>query len=671
MNTIKKLLLSAAASLAVVSGFACSRVTYLGDEGLVLVGRTLDWRTPIPTNLYVYPQGISKVSMPKGNRLEWTSKYGSVYAVGYDGGVTEGMNEKGLVVNGLFCKESVYREANGDSSIPVVSLAMFPAFFLDNFATVDEIAQWLSTHDFAIYGETFDGGTVSLLHWAMTDASGDTILLEYVDGKLTTYRGRELQVLTNDPVWPQMQAINKYWNAVGGVNMLPGTVRSSDRFVRADFFIHHVPTNFNYQDAWGSLNSIMGTVSVPYGYAIFSYQANEDMEEGADEHSQELLSRCINEYNEMYGTAFSIDTFDSYRKDIAKRMKQKDLPQVDILLVVNMFLTGFDAKPLNTLYLDKNLIWHTLVQAYSRTNRVYKKTKQFGQIVSYRNIKKWQDDALKLFSGDGDPNEYLLQNYEYYVNQWVNQEPILRKVAPTVEDAGQLQNEDDIRAFIIAFRTMTHTLATLKTFSKFEWDDLAVVLGEGEYEGYKSWYLYYYDQMKGNGAETVKVPVDVDFDIELVRTDRINVVYILNLLKSAKNSDKSDEDKQKDIDLIIREIERSDNESMRYKSDVMKAFIQTRFFELPAEVDIMEAYEQFEKESMQADIEEFAYENDLKPELVTEMFSEYTFSGNLTDERIRVEISYKKLGLIQTTNLIRRLKAYVEALYKKYKAEGE
>ena len=268
MNTIKKLLLSAAASLAVVSGFACSRVTYLGDEGLVLVGRTLDWRTPIPTNLYVYPQGISKVSMPKGNRLEWTSKYGSVYAVGYDGGVTEGMNEKGLVVNGLFCKESIYREANGDASIPVVSLAMFPAFFLDNFATVDEIAQWLSTHDFAIYGETFDGGTVSLLHWAMTDASGDTILLEYVDGKLTTYRGRELQVLTNDPVWPQMQAINKYWNAVGGVNMLPGTVRSSDRFVRADFFIHHVPTNFNYQDAWGSLNSIMGTVSVPYGYEI-------------------------------------------------------------------------------------------------------------------------------------------------------------------------------------------------------------------------------------------------------------------------------------------------------------------------------------------------------------------------------------------------------------------
>ncbi len=268
MNTLKKFFLTAVASLAVASGFACSRVTYLGDEGLVLVGRTLDWRTPIPTNLYVYPQGVSKVSMPSGNRLEWTSKYGSVVAVGYDGGVTEGMNEKGLVVNGLFCKESVYKVAAEDSKIPVMSLAMFPAFFLDNFATVEEVAQWLEANDFAIFGKTFDGGTVSLLHWAMTDAGGDTILLEYVDGQLTTYRGRELQVLTNDPVYPQMKAINKYWQGVGGVNMLPGTVRSADRFVRADFFIHHVPTNFSYQEAWGSLSSIMGTVTVPYGYEI-------------------------------------------------------------------------------------------------------------------------------------------------------------------------------------------------------------------------------------------------------------------------------------------------------------------------------------------------------------------------------------------------------------------
>lgn len=438
------------------------------------------------------------------------------------------------------------------------------------------------------------------------------------------------------------------------------------------FAVDNIKTLGKYYDEFKKLNEQKTEEEQLKVAAIFTYQANEDMDEGADEHSQELLSRCMDDYNQMYGTSFSTETFDAYRKDIAKRLKQKDLPQVDVLLVVNMFLTGFDAKPLNTLYLDKNLIWHTLVQAYSRTNRVHKSTKQFGQIVSYRNIKKWQDDALRLFSGDGDPNEYLLQNYEYYVNQWINQEPILRKVALSVDDAGQLQSEEDIRKFIIAFRSMTHTLATLKTFSKFDWDDLAVVLGEEEYDGYKSWYLYYYDQMKesGNGGK-VPVPVDVDFDIELVRTDRINVVYILNLLKSAKDSNKSEEDKQRDIDLILRDIERSDNEAMRYKSEVMKSFIKTRFFDLPADSDIMESYTQFERESLQADIEEFAYENNIKAEMVSGMFSEYTFNGQLTDESIRVEISYLNLGLLQTTKLIKRIKAYIEALYKKYKAEGE
>ncbi len=355
------------------------------------------------------------------------------------------------------------------------------------------------------------------------------------------------------------------------------------------FAVDSIQTLSKYYDEFKALNAVAPDDKKLRIAAIFSYQANEDMDEGADEHSQEILDRCIQDYNAMYGTSFGIDTFDAYRKDIAKRLKQKDLPQVDILLVVNMFLTGFDAKPLNTLYLDKNLVWHSLVQAYSRTNRVDKATKQFGQIVSYRNIKQWQDDALTLFSGDGDPNEYLLQNYEYYLNQWINQDPTLRKITPSVHRAGLLKSEDEIRMFIIAFRSMAKTLATLKTFSKFDWADLAVVMDEYEYEGFKSWYLYYKDQQSSQNPK-VPVPVDVDFDIELVRTDRINVVYILNLLKKAQTAQKSEEEKQKDIDLILREIERSDNESLRLKKDVMKQFILTRFYELPDDVDIMATF---------------------------------------------------------------------------------
>lgn len=271
---MKKILTFLAALLLTVGiaseADACSRVVYLGDKGLVLVGRTLDWRTPIPTNIYVYPRGMNKTSMPSGPMLKWTSQYATVLAVSYDGGVTEGMNEAGLTMNGLFCRGTIYHESTGasDDTTPVMSLAVFVSYFLDNFATVDEAYSWLEANEFAIFGKTFDGGTVSALHWALTDASGMSMLMEYVDGKLNLYKGRDLQVLTNDPTHPQMQAIEQYWDKVGGANMLPGTVRSSDRYVRASYFIHHVPTDYDYAHAFGSLSSIMGTVSVPLGYEI-------------------------------------------------------------------------------------------------------------------------------------------------------------------------------------------------------------------------------------------------------------------------------------------------------------------------------------------------------------------------------------------------------------------
>lgn len=262
-------LLLAAISLAPAAS-PCSRVVFRGDStDVVMVGRTLDWRTPIPTNIYVYPAGMEKVSMPSGPRLEWTSKYGSVLAVGYDGGATEGMNEKGLVCNGLFCNTSVYREAVAGSDTPVMSLAVIVSYFLDNYATVDEVEAFLRNSDFGISGQTFDGGTVSLLHWGFTDPSGKTLVMEFEDGKLNIYTGKEYQVLTNNPTFPQMLAIEDYWNGVGGMNMLPGGVRSSDRFVRASYFIHHVPTSgVGSQQALAELSTVIDNVSVPLGYEI-------------------------------------------------------------------------------------------------------------------------------------------------------------------------------------------------------------------------------------------------------------------------------------------------------------------------------------------------------------------------------------------------------------------
>lgn len=393
------------------------------------------------------------------------------------------------------------------------------------------------------------------------------------------------------------------------------------------------------------------------------------MEDSPDKHAGEHLEVCMKDYNDMFGTDYDLSKFDAYRKDISKRMKQKDLPQVDLLLVVNMFLTGFDSKPTNTLFLDKNLVWHSLVQAYSRTNRVDKVTKQFGQIVTYRNIKKAQDDALKLYSGDGDPNAYLLQSYDFYVTEYYKQVDELRSIVATPDDAGNLQSEDDIRAFVIAFRTLAGILSTLKTFSKFGWADLAPTLDEDEYADFKSWYLYYYDKHKGGNKESVLV--DVDFNIELVRTDKINVVYILNLLKDINRKDKNE--MAKSVDLILREIERSDNEKMRYKQDIMKAFVTERFFELDPDADIIEAYNEYEREVMQADIESFATENSLTADFVSRILHQYFMDTKaVTKEALRRELSNAGVkGLLKITALINKVLDFLTDSYNKFTAEEE
>ena len=404
--------------------------------------------------------------------------------------------------------------------------------------------------------------------------------------------------------------------------------------------------------------------------AIFTFQPNGDLSEGQDEHSERYLQECMDDYNAMFGTSFDLTTFDAYRKDISKRLKQKDLPQVDLLIVVDMFLTGFDSKPTNTLFLDKNLIYHSLVQAYSRTNRIDKPTKQFGQIVTYRNIKKAQDAALKLFSGSGNPNDYLLESYEYYVTEYRKYTEAIRKICPTAADCGYLIEEDKQKDFIIKFRVLAKTLATLKTFSKFDWADLDIFMDEEEYTEYKSWYLTFYDEQKAKAkAGTKTILADIDFSIELVRTDKINVVYVLNLLKDINRKNK--EEMQKSIDLILREIDRSDNEKMRYKSEIMKAFIRLRFFDLDPEDDIIKEYEQYEKEVMETDVNEFSQANGIAPELVLSILNEYFVDEHsVTKNKIRECIADMKLPLLKQTKLINAIMVFIKDMYNKFTAEG-
>ncbi len=262
----------AVATLAPNRSDACSRVLYVGDttatvRPLRIVGRSLDWKTPIPTNIYVYPAGMHKVGNNLPGSVEWTSRYGAVYAVSYDGGITEGMNEKGLVVNGLFCKGAIYGNPSTQSR-PPMSLAMFVGWILDLNATTDEAVEALRKHDFNISGATFDGGTVSALHWGITDPTGNSAIIEFDHGEIRIYQGQDLPMLTNDPRWPAINAINDYWLKVGGDNMLPGTVSSPDRFVRGYFFGRNVERTNDSELGLTIARTIMYNVSVPYRYTV-------------------------------------------------------------------------------------------------------------------------------------------------------------------------------------------------------------------------------------------------------------------------------------------------------------------------------------------------------------------------------------------------------------------
>lgn len=246
---------------------ACTRVVYHGDSSLYMVGRSLDWKTPIPTNLFVYPRGVRFESSSRPGAFSWSSRYGAVYAVGYDGGITEGMNEKGLQIAGLFCKTAQYSNSSNSKRKPV-SLAVFIAWLLDSNETTDQVLNQLDGQDFTLHGSTFDGGTETKLHFGVSDRNGHSAIIEFEDGIMHTYRTDSIHAMTNDPEWPQMSAIVKYWNAVGGSNMLPGTVRSSDRCVRAAFFIDNVARVADADLAAAIVRSVMYNVSVPYYYTV-------------------------------------------------------------------------------------------------------------------------------------------------------------------------------------------------------------------------------------------------------------------------------------------------------------------------------------------------------------------------------------------------------------------
>lgn len=242
---------------------ACTRVVYIGDNGITVTGRTLDWKSPIPTNLYLMPRGMERAGFDTDNTVKWVSRYGSVVSVGYDMGVSEGLNEKGLSVNLLYLPGTIYTY-DGDTR-KLMSTSVWAQYVLDNFATTSEAVNELRKDIFRIEAPAMPGGSSTTLHMAISDSTGNSAIIEYIDGRLSIHEGKEYQVLTNAPVYDKQLAVNEYWQSVGGEHMLPGTNRSSDRFARASFYVNILPKETTRQLALAGVLGVIRNASVPLG----------------------------------------------------------------------------------------------------------------------------------------------------------------------------------------------------------------------------------------------------------------------------------------------------------------------------------------------------------------------------------------------------------------------
>ncbi|WP_397444843.1 type I restriction endonuclease subunit R [Polaribacter sp. R77954] len=412
---------------------------------------------------------------------------------------------------------------------------------------------------------------------------------------------------------------------------------------------------------------------------IFSYVANEEdadangfipeevsvVEEspalyGMNKHSRESLDEYISNYNDMFNTNFSTkdsQSFYNYYNDISKKVKER---KIDILLVVNMFLTGFDSPGLNTLYVDKNLKYHGLIQAYSRTNRIINEQKSQGNIVAFRNLKKATDQAITLFSNKEAIEVIIMKPIEDYVQQFNDAFTNLIKVTPTVNSVNDLVSEEDELEFIKAFRNLMRIKNILTSFADFTWEDLA--MESQQFEDYKSKYLDLHDKVKSDTQkEKVSILDDVDFELELIHRDEINVNYILKLLGILKESKKEEKaKKQKEIlDLMAGEAH------LRSKRELIERFILDNLPKIEDTETIPEEFERYWNEEQQKAFNSLVIEEKLEKTKTQKLIEDYLFAER---EPLREEVldliegekpsvlKRKKVG----DNLIRKIIGFVE-----------
>jgi type I restriction enzyme R subunit len=365
---------------------------------------------------------------------------------------------------------------------------------------------------------------------------------------------------------------------------------------------------------------------------IYSYGANEEEIDGIlveenpesttnlDQPSRDFLEGAIKDYNLMFSTNYdtSSDKFQNYYKDLSLRMKNR---QVDLLIVVNMFLTGFDATTLNTLFVDKNLKQHGLIQAYSRTNRILNSVKTYGNIVCFRNLQQETDDAIALFGDKDAASIVLLKDFKSYYEGYDTEngkhcygyKELVEELQKQYPDGYKPIGEEEERRFITLFGSLLKSINVLQAFDQFEGQQL---LSDGQMQDYQSNYLDLKDKWRKRGkGEKEVVNDDIIFETELIRQVEINIDYILLLVKNYHESNCKNKE-------ILVNISKAVSASMHLRSK--KELIEDFVASVNTDTDIDAAWEAYVKQRKQDDLNEIIASENLKAD-ETSKFVENAF----------------------------------------------
>lgn len=451
------------------------------------------------------------------------------------------------------------------------------------------------------------------------------------------------------------------------------------------FAVQSVPTLIRYYKIFKSLDP-----KIRIG-AVFTYASNSSQDDAltgmntgsyVSESTGEAdeLQAIMDDYNNMFGTSFTTENFRAYYDDINLRMKKKktDMKPLDLCLVVGMFLTGFDSKKLNTLYVDKNMDYHGLLQAFSRTNRVLNEKKRFGKIVCFRDLKSNVDASIKLFSNSNNledivrpPFNEVKKNYQELTTNFLEQ-------YPTPSSIDLLQSEKDKKLFILAFRDVIKKHAEIQVYDEFEEDAADLGMTEQQFMDFRSKYLDIYDTFAGGckpseenqtpdeDTESTETSTesgidDIDFCLELLHSDIINVTYILELIADLNPYSADYKEKRTFIiDTMIKDAE------LRNKAKLIDGFIQqnvdddrdnfmARKQKFDGTSDLEERLNNYITTERNNAVDKLAKEEGLDVSVLNHYLSEYDYLQKEQPEIIQEALKEKHLGLIKKRKTLTRI----------------